>query len=832
MPACTRRAATAVFLLASFPLLAPAAPPASPADEHAAVVYFKDGFAVKGYVKQDNKLFFDRFSGAPVAIPKGYYYIQDPARAFHFSHHQIQETVKKPFDPGEGIRTPARKNAFYTPKAPPAVREILDVSDWDDSWDRTYKYRGPDGWVRLTQNLFLLSPRFAWIDATPKNNNPIQWRSAYLTPELGREAVLALLAAHPALKDGPDLKEEPRADRRLRVFNFVLQAGWIDDAEKELERLRKDFPKQEQKIKEATEDFKRARAAWLWDEVRVAQAAGRHRAAMALLAKFPEDGADPRLLSEVHALRDRYEAADAALKRAGELLRTLPEQVPVSADRQMFAAAAAAIVAELNADHFLKQAGDAPGQRFELFLSQAERAERQQKDGKPSAKPAELLALAVSGWLLGGASAETNPETARRLWRARQMVLAYQKTPTYSGREKLLAEYRRQSAVTVEEVAQLIDRLPPPEPPEDVSTTPVKRLAEGWFGRGRTTYHLQLPPEYHAGRAYPVLIALHHAAEDGRDMLKRWGEAAARHGYILAAPDWGDGIGGAYGYTSAEHAAVLDTLRDLRRRFAVDNDRVFLTGFGEGGNMAQDVGLAHPDLFAGVLPFAGQPRYHVTRYWPNAQFLPMYIVWGEKMGPPDEVVDPRERERHDGNKLNYSLFQEWIPGGYPALGVEYKGRGVEWFAGEVPNAFAWMGRQRRANPQAALGGDGREFRTMRAADNRFYWLSTEQILAGCLNDGPKAPGNWDWRRTPALLGARISAGNQIGIQTKGVKQVSLWLARGMIDFDKPVTVRLNLGIVGAWNNQKVAPRLETLLEDFCQRGDRQRLYVARLDLRP
>ena len=32
----------------------------------------------------------------------------------------------------------------------------------------------------------------------------------------------------------------------------------------------------------------------------------------------------------------------------------------------------------------------------------------------------------------------------------------------------------------------------------------------------------KLPPEYHPGRAYPVLIALHHGGESGKDMVKRW----------------------------------------------------------------------------------------------------------------------------------------------------------------------------------------------------------------------------------------------------------------------------------------------------------------------
>ena len=48
----------------------------------------------------------------------------------------------------------------------------------------------------------------------------------------------------------------------------------------------------------------------------------------------------------------------------------------------------------------------------------------------------------------------------------------------------------------------------------------------------------------------------------------------------------------------------------------------------------------------------------------------------------------------------------------------------------------------------------------------------------------------------------------------------------MIDFEKPVTVTVN-GKIG-WANRRVVPDLATVLEDFYIRGDRQRLFVAKL----
>jgi hypothetical protein len=66
------------------------------------------------------------------------------------------------------------------------------------------------------------------------------------------------------------------------------------------------------------------------------------------------------------------------------------------------------------------------------------------------------------------------------------------------------------------------------------------------------------------------------------------------------------------------------------------------------------------------------------------------------------------------------------------------------------------------------------------------------------------------------------------VRTRGVRQVTVWLGAGMtIDFEKPVSVTLNQRTI--MNKRKVTPSLGVLLEDFYQRGDRQRLFFVKLD---
>jgi pimeloyl-ACP methyl ester carboxylesterase len=303
-------------------------------------------------------------------------------------------------------------------------------------------------------------------------------------------------------------------------------------------------------------------------------------------------------------------------------------------------------------------------------------------------------------------------------------------------------------------------------------------------------------------------------------MLNRWREAADDNGYILAAPQWETGNAG-YTFSDREHLSVLDTLRDLRRRYRVDSDRVFLFGLRDGGVMAFDVGMSHPDLFAGVSTMGAVPDKFGEVYWRNAQNLPYYVVNGDRVGP---LLDKTHKH-----------FEHWVDRHFASLWVQYKGRGAEWFGGEVPLIFEWMRIKRRAFPLTQLGKDGggtqfgTEFNSMRPTDNSFYWLTTDDVMPACCKT---AQSSWA-AVNPARLQALIyPESNDIRVKAYGVKQVSVWLGRNlrgesMIDFTKPVSFRVNDTQV--LKKVQVKPSLAVMLEDLYRRGDRQRVYMAKLD---
>src|SRR5262249_15787955 len=152
-----------------------------------------------------------------------------------------------------------------------------------------------------------------------------------------------------------------------------------------------------------------------------------------------------KLLTQVRSLKDRYESANDTMKLARRFLKELPPKIESAADRAMFREAARAIDAELHLDHFLKnKSTEMDTGRLNSFLQFAQQAERQRaQEKKEEPSPSELMALAVSGWLMGNTSAETKVEQARKLWQARRFVLQFQRTHLPGDRQELLESYTK-----------------------------------------------------------------------------------------------------------------------------------------------------------------------------------------------------------------------------------------------------------------------------------------------------------------------------------------------------------------------------------------------------
>jgi hypothetical protein len=769
-------------------------------------VYMKDGFTLHGRVRREAEEIVDPLSGAVIPIIKGnnFFIVDDRVRWVIFDHRSVQVP-----DPDVNIRRDFLE--FHKPISPgmvsplPKMARVMGSTPFDASWQRSVNLRGELGAYAIRQRLTQLNPYYVRIESLN-----YRWNLSYLTQELGIDTVKKLFDAHPDLaeKNG----EPPDIEKRMKRVRFLMQANWIIAAQEELDRARKDLPGEKERIERTGAALRQAQLQALWVEAQSAQKSGRYSTARKILSRFPLKEIDARFAGEVTNLRSKFEASDRKIEQVRKHLSALLDRL---AGPPPFGDALFAVHDALSHDTI---------DRFDTFLSLATQHENEVAVKKrPTQNIEEILALAVSGFIMGNAAAEPSVAAAERFWNAREFVLEYLRTHEAGGRRRALDLYLSSNPLGLDEFAQLISLLPPADPDKTAEPAPAiqERTTTPFAGRGATEHALLLPREYSASRTWPVLIVLPGAGDRPADVLTRWADQAQEHGYLLASPQWSGGLQ-SYAYTSEEHRPVLELIHDLRRRFNVDSDRVFLAGFGDAGSIATDIALGHPDLFAGVVTMNAMPPQVASKwYWHNAQYLPFYVIAGELAGR--------------SCSQNRFLFENWMARGYASLMTIYKGRWSEFYAGELPFAFDWMNRKRRAAgfPELGrspnLGSLGEEFQTARIGDNRFYWLETTQIHPRYISQSLGTDGKG---YTPAAVQATIRDSSTIAISTRGIKSIRVWLGqafdpqvgwKSMVDLSKPITFMVNRQPA---KTIKLAPSLGVMLEDLYERGDRQRLYWA------
>jgi predicted peptidase len=180
------------------------------------------------------------------------------------------------------------------------------------------------------------------------------------------------------------------------------------------------------------------------------------------------------------------------------------------------------------------------------------------------------------------------------------------------------------------------------------STQTAQHLATERAERLTADYLLFLPKDYNAklGKRWPLILFLHGAGERGTNV---W--LVAKHGppkivqqnpefpFIVVSPQclpdkiW-------------SNETLISLLDDIVSEYAVDTNRVYLTGLSMGGYGAWELGLTYPERFAAIAPICGGGEF-ITPFLASgkkAEALKSLGVWAFH-GAKDPVVPLRESER-------------------------------------------------------------------------------------------------------------------------------------------------------------------------------------------
>jgi predicted esterase len=711
--------------------------------------------------------------------------VDDDLRRTFFSTIQTQSVVPSQTNL-ERIRVDQRV-AKGTSRRIASVGPIIRVTPFDEWGRRTFTMNTSQGPVDVIQGITEVTPIYTKVEGLFVTRNSYVWDMRIATSSIPRDTLSKILlrAIDP---------QDP--DQRLRLVRLYIQAERFNDAREELQGVLKAFPALADLKKQVTALYQSS-ARRLIREIELRKQAGQHRLAYDMLERFPADGVAGEILLQVRDMLDEYKDLK---KKADQMLADLDEhfaQIKDDKTKLEIQPAVEELKAELNINTFDRMAD---------YLRLANDA---------SLGNDQKIALAVGGWLLGSGSGATNLAVASSLFQVRQLVKEYLNSTHLHEREEILLRLQTLEGSSPANLAKLLAHTKPAvETPAPQGGPPgfYELSVTGLSEQPEITYYVQLPPEYDPYRRYPCVITLNGAGTTPQQQIDWWAGAyseeakmrvgqATRHGYIVLAPDWTKPHQREVEFSAREHAAVLYPLRDACRRFAIDTDRVFLSGHSMGGDAVWDIGLAHPDLWAGVIPIVATADKYVSRYWENGRYVPFYFVAGEM----------------DGDKMgrnSMDLDRYLTKAGYDVTIVVYEGRGHEHFQDEIQRLFDWMGLHRRDFFRRDF-----ECVSMRPWDNFFWWTEIETLPSRSV----VLPVNWppDNGFRPARTEGKLLENNHITLRT-GADRATVWLAPEMVDFAQ----RVQVAIDGRSKIQMVEPSAKTLLEDVRTRGDRQHPFWA------
>jgi len=156
-------------------------------------------------------------------------------------------------------------------------------------------------------------------------------------------------------------------------------------------------------------------------------------------------------------------------------------------------------------------------------------------------------------------------------------------------------------------------------------------------------------PEYYTpDRAWPLVVALHGGAGNGRNFLWSWLRDARSFGAILIAPT-------ATGRTWALMGDDSDTpnlnriLESVRGHLNIDSARMLLTGMSDGGTFCYVTGLESASPFTHLAPVAAtfHPLMAQMADRERMRTLPIFITHGKL-----DWMFPVEVARHTRDALS------------------------------------------------------------------------------------------------------------------------------------------------------------------------------------
>ena len=111
------------------------------------------------------------------------------------------------------------------------------------------------------------------------------------------------------------------------------------------------------------------------------------------------------------------------------------------------------------------------------------------------------------------------------------------------------------------------------------------------------------PENYAPERRWPLIIALHGGSGANDEYLLTWLRAAKSKSYFILSPK---SLGPTWdvNYPDPDVLSITSMLATVGSQYAIDPDRILVSGLSDGGTFSYALATSRPDLFKAVAPVA------------------------------------------------------------------------------------------------------------------------------------------------------------------------------------------------------------------------------------
>ncbi|MGI8467348.1 MAG: prolyl oligopeptidase family serine peptidase [Pyrinomonadaceae bacterium] len=365
---------------------------------------------------------------------------------------------------------------------------------------------------------------------------------------------------------------------------------------------------------------------------------------------------------------------------------------------------------------------------------------------------------------------------------------------------------------------------------------PRVREADGYFV---TTYRsavdssvqpfsVLLPASFNPEKTYPLILLLHRAH------VTDW----AQNIISYDAKDWAIQVAvhdrGNNRYRDIGEVDIDEVLREVKRRYRIDDEKIYLAGHSMGGYGTWWQATRRPDMWASISPQAGYTDYtlylrgesaktqnpfqkRLLESWSPLNFaenllhVPAFVVHGAK----DDNVSVEHSRKMTARlrELGYKFDYYENPEGGHWWGPRGKNYGVE--VADSPKIWQFLRqtKQRADAPRKVI------YKTDTLHYNKAYWVTIDEL---------------EKANQMSLLQAEIAAPNQISVRAENIKQFTLDLNEKLVETNQPVTIKINnqTAFQGALpSSKRLTLRLETggFLQILKKNENRETTLAAELD---